>query len=93
MQRHAICTIAYKVIVKLLHQEIKNMDGSEIKQVRQSMGQTQEEFAHQLGVTLSTVNRWENKKTAPSRLAVKQIKMLIQREGVHIPGRIISKAV
>ena len=69
------------------------MNGSEIKEVRQLLGQTQEEFAHQLGVTLSTVNRWENQKTVPSRLAVKQIRMLMQREGLHIPGRMISKAV
>ena len=37
--------------------------------LRQRLGMTQEEFAHTLGVTVSTVNRWENGKVVPSRLA------------------------
>jgi len=32
---------------------------------------TQEEFAHAIGVTVSTVNRWENGHIEPSRLARK----------------------
>jgi len=34
---------------------------------------TQEEFAHAIGVTVSTVNRWENGHIEPSRLARKAI--------------------
>ncbi|MDD2389056.1 MAG: helix-turn-helix transcriptional regulator [Desulfobacterales bacterium] len=30
---------------------------------------SQEELAHALDVSFATVNRWENSKTAPSRLA------------------------
>ncbi len=52
------------------------MDGQNIKKLRISLHMTQEEFAHQLGVTLCTVNRWENNKSTPSRLAVKQLKQL-----------------
>lgn len=49
------------------------MEGRKIKRIRQSLGLTQEEFAHRLGVTLCTVNRWENNKSMPSRLAELQL--------------------
>ena len=52
------------------------MNGIQIKTLRLSMGFTQEEFAHHLGVTLCTVNRWENNKSTPSRLAQKLLKQM-----------------
>ena len=52
------------------------MNGTEIKSLRTALGYTQEEFAHHLGVTLCTVNRWENNKSEPSRLAVKQLQTM-----------------
>lgn len=45
-----------------------------IKELRKLMGLTQERFAAQLGVTVSTVNRWENGKGKPSPLALLRIK-------------------
>ena len=56
------------------------MDRQRIKKIRNSLKLTQEEFAHQLGVTLCTVNRWETGKTSPSRLAKKQIIQLTQED-------------
>jgi putative transcriptional regulator len=58
------------------------MEGIQVKRIRQSMQLTQEEFAHKLGVTLCTVNRWENNRTIPSRLAKKQIQHLMTQEGL-----------
>ena len=55
------------------------MESTKVKKIRLALGLTQEEFAHQLGVTLSTVNRWENGRTTPSRLAKKQIEMLMEK--------------
>ncbi len=52
------------------------MNGNQIKTLRSMLNLTQEEFAHKLGVTLSTVNRWENNKSIPSRLAIKQLEQL-----------------
>ena len=52
------------------------MEGMKIREIRQSLGLTQEEFAHKLGVTLCTVNRWENNKSVPSRLALKQLERI-----------------
>ena len=49
------------------------MEGNRIRELRLALQLTQEEFAHRLGVTLCTVNRWENNKSVPSRLAVRQL--------------------
>ncbi|MHB8707558.1 MAG: helix-turn-helix domain-containing protein [Desulfuromonadales bacterium] len=45
---------------------------AQIKEVRQQLGLSQEELAHALGVSFATVNRWENGKTVPSKLAQRQ---------------------
>ncbi len=47
------------------------MDGAEIRTLRKQLELTQEEFAHEIGVTFATVNRWENGKSEPSRLALR----------------------
>lgn len=47
-----------------------------IKRLRKRLGLTQEQFAASVGVTFSTVNRWESGKSTPSPLAMKQIIML-----------------
>ena len=43
-----------------------------VKEVRRQAGLSQEELAHALGVSFATVNRWENGKTVPSKLAQRQ---------------------
>lgn len=45
------------------------MTAQEIKQLRLRLGLTQEQFAHKLGVTHNSVNRWEKGKARPSNLA------------------------
>jgi DNA-binding XRE family transcriptional regulator len=39
-----------------------------VKQVRQTLGISQEELAQALKVSYVTINRWENGKTEPNRL-------------------------
>lgn len=56
--------------------------GDLIRTMRQQLGLTQEEFAHQIAVTVSTVNRWENAHAAPSKLAWKVIRDLARRRGL-----------
>jgi DNA-binding transcriptional regulator YiaG len=46
--------------------------------LRHLMGLTQEQFASALGVTYTTVNRWENAHIQPSPLALKQIKLMLE---------------
>ena len=52
-----------------------------IKEVRTRLGLTQEKFAARLGVTLPTINRWENGRTKPSPLAVQTLQELISDMG------------
>ena len=49
-----------------------------IRDLRRNMRMTQEELAHTLGITVATVNRWENGHAKPSKLARKAIERLVQ---------------
>jgi putative transcriptional regulator len=55
----------------------KQEAGSPINELRRRLKMTQEEFAHAIGVTVSTVNRWENGHIEPSRLARKAMEGLL----------------
>ena len=52
-----------------------------VREVRARLGLTQEKFAARLGVTLPTINRWENGRTKPSPLAVQNLQELISDMG------------
>lgn len=47
-----------------------------IRRLRSALELTQEQFAAKVGVTVSTVNRWENDKCKPSPLAMRQVEKL-----------------
>ena len=68
------------------------MDGAEIRTLRKGLGLTQEEFAHEIGVTFATVNRWENGKSKPSRLAVRILAELKDRTAASGKARSRKKA-
>ncbi|MBD3886771.1 helix-turn-helix transcriptional regulator [Phormidium tenue FACHB-886] len=53
--------------------------GQLIRELRQTLRLTQEKFAAQLGVSFPTINRWENGHATPSRLAIKQIDILLNQ--------------
>ena len=55
----------------------EEMSGDEIRNLRKKLGLTQEEFAHAVAVTFSTVNRWENGHAKPSKLARRAIEALM----------------
>lgn len=40
-----------------------------VRALRHELKMTQEELAHELGITVGTVNRWENGRFRPSKLA------------------------
>ena len=52
-----------------------------VKELRQSLRLTQEQFATRVGVTFSTVNRWENGRGKPSPLAMRRIEELRAEAG------------
>ena len=50
----------------------------QVKAVRTALNLSQEELAHALGVSFATVNRWENGKTSPSKLAQRQFEQFCE---------------
>jgi len=58
-----------------------------IRDLRSRLGMTQEEFAHAIAVTVSTVNRWENGHANPSKLAWRAIQGLARKRGTTVGGR------
>jgi len=51
-----------------------------VKEVRRQLGLSQEELARELGVSFATVNRWENSKTTPSKMAQTVWQQFYQRQ-------------
>ncbi|MBD2245506.1 helix-turn-helix transcriptional regulator [Nostoc sp. FACHB-888] len=56
-----------------------------IRELRQHLDLSQEKFAAKLGVSMRTVNRWENGSTVPSQMALKLIEEMLQKMGE--PGK------
>lgn len=52
-----------------------------IRRVREKLGMTQEQFAHEIAVTVSTVSRWETGHAVPSNLAWHAIRDLATEHG------------
>ncbi len=57
--------------------------GKLVRELRQQMGLTQEKLAAQLGVSFSTLNRWENEHSQPSPLAREKLEKLRQQIGLE----------
>jgi DNA-binding transcriptional regulator YiaG len=53
----------------------------DIRKIRKKLRLTQEQLAQRLGVSFTTVNRWETDKTKPSPLALKGLERL-SKEGL-----------
>ncbi len=62
--------------------------GKMIRELRTAMGLTQEQFAAKVGVTFSTVNRWENGRGRPSPLALRRIEEMQAKFRVKCKMRI-----
>lgn len=58
----------------------------QVKAVRATLKISQEELAHALGVSFATVNRWENGKTTPSKMALTLFKAFCTEKNLNIPG-------
>jgi DNA-binding transcriptional regulator YiaG len=53
-----------------------------VRSLRQRLRMTQQGFAHAIGVTVSTVNRWEKGHAAPSKLAWNAVRDLARARGL-----------
>ena len=54
-----------------------------VKSIREAMGLTQEQFAAQFGVTVATINRWENGRAIPQPLAMKNLREWAGNQGLE----------
>ncbi len=53
-----------------------------VKELRKKKGWAQEDLAHEIGVSLSTVQRWEKRGGEPTRLARRELQKLFQEAGI-----------
>ena len=72
-----LLTYFYKYDINM-HMIKKPID---IKAIRLEVEFTQEDLARKLGVTLSTVSKWEQGLFSPSRLAREKIEKLLKKGG------------
>lgn len=52
-----------------------------VRETRQHLKLSQAKFAAKLGVSFQSINRWENGRTKPLPIAVKQIQHLLHQMG------------
>ena len=68
------------------------MDAAEIKALREALGLSQEQLARDLGVSFTTISRWEQGHTKPSPLAIERLEQIRKEwEGELSPEDIILK--
>ena len=58
----------------------------QIKNIRQQSLMSQSDFANALGVSFSTVNRWENGKTLPTYRAMKSLENFCKGKAIDFIG-------
>ena len=54
-----------------------------VRELRRRKGWAQEDLAREISVSLSTVQRWENKGGEPTRLARRELRRLFQEAGIE----------
>lgn len=62
-----------------------------IKSIREYLGLSQTEFADKIGVTFATVNRWENGRAIPTKLAQATLYEYCKEHGVPVYQMILEK--
>ena len=61
-----------------------------IKSIRTSVNMNQEQFAECLGTTVLSINRWENGKTEPNKMAQKQLYQFCKDNNIDLAKMIIE---
>lgn len=54
-----------------------------VKELRAKRGWAQEDLAREMGVSLSTVQRWEKRGAKPTRLARRELARLFNEAGIR----------
>ena len=55
-----------------------------VKRIRKELGLSQEQLTRELGISFSTVNRWENAKSHPSQMAKELFYSFCKDENIDI---------
>ena len=55
-----------------------------VRELRRRREWAQEDMAREIGVSLSTIQRWESKGGKPTRLARRELKKLFQEAGIEV---------
>ena len=55
-----------------------------VRELRKKKGWAQEDLAREIGVSLSTVQRWEKRGGKPVRLAYRELQKLFREAGVNV---------
>lgn len=62
-----------------------------IRMIRNKANMNQEQFANALGTTALSINRWENGKTVPNRMAQKQLCEFCKENNIDLFDHIVSQ--
>jgi putative transcriptional regulator len=60
-----------------------NDNAGNVRALRRRLGMSQEKFAAEIGVSFSTVNRWENAHRRPSPLSWRAVQEFARRRGLR----------
>ena len=61
---------------------------STVKYVREKLSMSQEELAHALKVSFATINRWENGKTSPNKMAKSVFFSFCKEKGLNLDAEV-----
>ena len=61
-----------------------------MRKVRRGMEMSQQDLAKELNVSFTSINRWENKQVAPSKLARKSFLDFCKERDIPIPPEILE---
>jgi putative transcriptional regulator len=62
-----------------------------VKLVREKLSMSQEELAHALNISFATINRWENGKTHPNKMAKSVFFAFCEQHGIDIKTMFVKK--
>jgi DNA-binding transcriptional regulator YiaG len=60
---------------------VRQLEAELVRETRQRLELSQVKFAEKLGVSFQSINRWENGRTKPLPMALKQIEQLLHQMG------------
>ena len=80
--------ITHDIIIPLLYGEVDKMEfAAKVRYVRERLKISQEDLARALNISYATINRWENAKTTPNKMAQDVFYAFCEKYGVVFDER------